>query len=248
MGDAREHSSFPARPNDVQADARKERKGSAALEIEKVEKIEKGIRQSGRGEAAACGSAQGLGAKLAGGGSVFAAALAALTGVALYAARGRDLGWVLVARGPAVVKPAAEGDVSIRVYMSNLAQWTDLEALPPEEVSRLSGRPAEIEGLARLDGDAHGFWLVAKPEETLSAQVVPAQHRVWVGWPRGKPARNVVEAGSRIRVRGVLRVGRFPAPAGASLDGIYSLELGTIETRPAAEHEHGDGCGCGHEH
>ena len=93
-----------------------------------------------------------------------------------------------------------------------------------------------------LPSAAWGVWLVSDPWAVDRRRKVPRDGAVWIGLPAAVKVGRVAAAGTVIRARGVLRVGRTEVPSLGT--AAYRLELETLWVREtgAAEHEHDHEC------
>ena len=183
------------------------------------------------------GSLSPLSKRLLAGAGFFAATVAALTGLGLFLTRGRAIRWK-----PVVTTGRKLPSAATKLATRRLRAWRGAQGEPPIEVAELDGTAVEIVGVARPQPAAGGVWLVSDPWAVDRRRKVPRDGAVWIGLPAAVKVGRVAAAGSVIRARGVLRVGRTEVPRLGT--AAYRLELETLWVREtgAADHEHDHEC------
>ncbi len=178
-----------------------------------------------------------LSKRLLAGAGFFAATVAVLTGLGLLLTGDRAVRWK-----PVVTTGRELPSAATKLATRRLRAWRGAQGEPPPEVAELDGTAVEIVGIARPQPAAGGVWLVSDPWAIDRRRKVPRDGAVWIGLPATVKAGRVAPAGTVIRARGVLRVGRTEiARLGTAA---YRLELETLWVREtgAAEHEHDNEC------
>lgn len=183
------------------------------------------------------GSLSPLSKRLLAGAGFFAATVAVLTGLGLVLTRGRAVRWK-----PVVTTGRKLPSTATELPIQRLRAWRGAQGEPPREVAELDGAAVDVVGVARPQPAAGGVWLVSDPWAVDRRRKVPRDGAVWIGLPAAVKVRRVAPAGTVIRARGVLRVGRTEiARLGTAA---YRLELETLWVRETgeAEHEHDHEC------